>query len=213
MGRVERIGRLIESYDWGDTRVDVLLSACDAQIPSYLDRKWPAGFKIQIEDILYCGPLLNWAFDRYQREKFYGVLTDDMTLDTPGILATLEAEAGAWNIAYANDGENGAKLCALPCIGGELARAMGFLAPPGFKHDFLDNCWLAIGHAAGKLRYREDCRITHHHPYFNRAKWDATYLNGRVASEGAQDVLLRWAQSGELGRTVDRIREREKRAA
>lgn len=193
LGRPQRIRQVVDFYDWSDnSRVILALWREDKRLHEYMEQKWPAGWQIKIVEMRGNGPTYNDIFERYPNEPCYGFLADDAILDTPGILKQLEVEAGDWNIAYANDKHWGEKLPTMPCIGGELARTIGFLSPPTITHWAIDNAWGVLGEKLQCLRYRADLTYTHLNPSFGTAPDDPTYQAARNSSPEWERVLRAW---------------------
>jgi hypothetical protein len=193
LGRPDLIRRIVDSYAWGgETRVILALYDGDKRLPEYLAQKWPAGWQTKIVTVLGNGPTYNEIFSRYPSESCYGFLADDAILDIPGMLRQLEEGAGDWNIAYANDKHWGEKLPTMPCIGGHLARAIGFLSPPQIIHWAIDTAWGEIGRRLGNLRYFPHLTYTHLNPVWGTAPDDATYQRSRMHSFGWEEILRSW---------------------
>src|SRR5712664_3765282 len=128
LGRPERIRTLVNSYQWGtESPVVLTLYDKDARLPEYLAQAWPENWSVETVPMRGNGPTYNEMLKRYPAEKCYGFLADDVTLDVENMLSFLEQEAGDWNVAYANDQHHGERLPTMPCIGGELVRAVGYL--------------------------------------------------------------------------------------
>ena len=194
MGRPDRIRVMCESYQWrNESAVMLTLSKNDERIGEYLSQRWPDNWHVEVLPILGNGPLYNEMFRRYQNEKFFGFLADDITLDVPGMLAELEREAGSENVAYANDQHHGEAICTMPCIGGDLVRRVGYLAPRNMIHWGVDCIWHEIGRKLGCLRYRPDLTYSHLHPLFGTGKWDKTYLAAHNGSIFYRDAFRAWA--------------------
>lgn len=196
----------MESYDWGDTsRVILALWEGDKTLHKYLDQKWPLGWQTKIVNMRGNGPTYNEIFARYPSEKCYGFLADDAILDEQGMLRQLEEEAGDWNISYANDKHWGSRLPTMPCIGGELARTLGYLSPPGLLHWAIDNAWGVIGERLHCLRYRADLTYTHLNPVWGTAPDDATYQWARNLSPEWERILRAWMVNG-LPADLERVK-------
>lgn len=209
LGRPERIRKVVDSYAWGREQVMLALYEKDKRLPEYLSQQWPVGWHVEIVPMLNNGPTYNEIFRRYPDETAYGFLADDALLTTPGMLQALEIGAANWNIAYANDGHWGDQLPTMPCLGGELVRAVGYLAPPHFMHWAIDTAWGELGKRLGNLRYFEHLRYTHENPVWGSAPDDATYLRARAASFGWQDILRAFMVGGEMQEAIDRVKKNE----
>ena len=206
LSRPDRIRDLVTSYAWGgESQVVLSLYEKDDRLSEYAAAQWPAGWVIQVVNMLGNGPTYNEILRRYPNEPCYGFLADDTLLDVPGMLAGLEAEAGEWGVAYANDQHHGAAIPTMPCLGGELARAVGYLSPPNMIHWGIDAIWGEIGKHTNALRYRPDLTYTHLNPVWGTAPDDRTYALARQRSFGYTDVFRGWQHGGELKRALSRI--------
>lgn len=206
-GRPDLIQRTIRSYAWGgESQVILALCAGDPRLGEYVSQQWPAGWVIVPVPMSGNGPTYNEILRMYPDEPNYGFLADDTLLDTPGMLRDLEVAAGDWNVAYANDQHHGPAIPTMPCIGGELVRAVGYLGPPNIPHWGLDCCWYDIGRKTDGLAYRPDLIYTHLNPCFNTAPDDKTYSDARTASWGYHDHYRGWLHGGEFKRAITRVR-------
>lgn len=205
LGRPDRIREVIDGYEWGDERVILALAEKDEKLRDYLGCRYPFSWTTEIVPMLGNGPTYNEILRRYPDEACYGFLADDAILVTPMMLRGLEDEAGAWNIAYANDGHWGAQLPTMPCLGGELVRAVGYLAPPTLIHWAIDTAWGELGKRLECLRYREDLRYEHRNPVWGSAKDDSTYQSARANSVDWQRLLRAW-MINDMPRAIERVK-------
>jgi hypothetical protein len=150
------------------------------------------------------GPTYNEMLRRYPNEKCYGFLADDAILDVQGMLRMLEEAAGDWNIAYANDKHHGAAIPTMPCLGGDLVRAVGYLSPDVLMHWGIDCAWYEIGKRLDALRYFENLTYTHLNPVWGTAPDDRTYRRARELSFGYQDLFRAWVHGGQMEAAVRR---------
>jgi hypothetical protein len=206
MGRPDRIRLVVDSYAWGDhAPVMLTLYENDARLSEYLSQKWPASWQIEVVPMRGNGPTYNAILGRYPNEETYGFLADDALLITPGMLAELEKSAGHWHIAYANDQHHGENIPTMPCIGGDLARAVGYLSPTHFVHWGIDAVWGEFGKRMGLLAYREDLIYEHRNPVWGTAPDDRTYALARQESFGFQDIFRMWLVGGGFIKARERV--------
>lgn len=206
LGRPDRLKDVAAGYFWGaESRVVLVLYEGDPKLKQYLSHQWPAAWRIETVPMPGNGPTYNEMLRRYPRESCYGFLADDALLDVQGMLVELERAADDWNVAYANDGHQGANLATMPCLGGELVRAVGYLAPPNLMHWAIDNVWTKIGEKLGCLHYMERLTYTHRNPVWKTAPDDSTYQQSRLASFGWEDVYRSWMVN-QLPGVVKRVR-------
>ncbi len=154
MGRPERIRAVVHSYDWGAEPVMLTLYEKDPRLDEYLAQEWPDTWHTEIVPMRGNGPTYNEMLRRYPNERCYGFLADDAVLDVQGMLRILAESAGQWNVAYANDKHHGETIPTMPCLGGELVRAIGYLSPECLVHWGIDCAWYEIGKSEGRCHLR-----------------------------------------------------------
>lgn len=189
-GRPERLMELAKTWP-GETPVFVVLSSDDDKLPQYLETdKWPKNWWFASTDLTGVGNCLNWAFEKHPREKFYGLLGDDVLLRS-GHPKELEALAEDWFLAFPADGVHNHGLATHPCLGGDLVRQVGFLAPKEFKHSFIDTFWDNVSRLNGLQRYQPKVRYEHKHPIREPHLMDNTY---RLAQSHWADDSAAWQE-------------------
>jgi hypothetical protein len=214
LSRADRIRNLVDSYAWGgESQVVLALYEKDPHLHEYLSQKWPFGWITEIVPMLGNGPTYNEIMRRYPDEPCYGFLADDTLLDVPKMLASLEREAGGWNVAYANDQHHGADIPTMPCLGGDLVRAVGYLSPADMTHWGIDVIWGELGKRLDVLRYRPDLTYTHRNPVWGTAPDDRTYALARQRSFGYRDIFRGWQHGGDMKRAIARVAEAKLRKA
>jgi len=116
-----------------------------------------------------------------------GFLGDDHCPRTVGwdgaYLAALR-ELGT-GIVYGDDLVQRHRLPTQCAMTTDIVRGLGYMAPPGLTHLYVDNTWLAWGTAAWCLRYLPDVVVEHRHPLAGTGQWDAGYA--RVNHQGMYD--------------------------
>lgn len=209
LGRPELIRRVVDSYDWQGHHDPVLLTLYekDPSLQDYLAQKWPTCWHVEIVPMPGNGPTYNEILRRYPDEENYGFLADDALLTTPGMLTELEKSAGNWHIAYSNDQHHGELIPTMPCIGGDLVRAVGYLSGPHFVHWGIDVMWGEIGKRLGLSVYRADLIYEHLNPVWGTAADDRTYALARQNSFGFADVYRAWLVGGEFQKLRQRVQE------
>lgn len=78
-------------------------------------------------------------------------------------------------LVYGNDLLQGPRLPTQVAMTTDIVRALDYMAPPEFTHLWVDNFWLELGRALGRIRYLPDVVIEHMHPLAGKADWDAGY--------------------------------------
>jgi hypothetical protein len=77
---------------------------------------------------------------------------------------------------------------------------------------YVDNAWLALGRAIGRIRYLPDVVVEHVHPVAGKAQWDEGYarVNAREMYARDKQVYDRWlaeslpAEAARLRRAMSR---------
>lgn len=141
----------------------------------------------------------------YPDEKTYGILADDYWPITPGWWAALEEAAGDFCLAHSVDPADTSPLPGPPCFGGELARAMGTLAPGGLLHNYIDDVWRKVAEDFGVLRSRPDILVEHRHHVRGGAERDATYDRGSADIGLDRARHTAWIISAEREEMYERV--------
>lgn len=173
---------------------------------------------------------LREVFALHPDEPWYGLIADDNTVETDGFEVRLVTAAGAWGIASANDGWQAradvqvGRMHGAQVIGGDLMRELGYWAPEGFRHLYLDDVWETIGRELGNWRTLMDVHTPHQHPMKTGQPMDATHAAANadmtvvhdatcfrrwLADEAPADIeRARFAMWGAQGLSLDRARQR-----
>ena len=170
----------------------------------------PEGWSIIVPD-KNLGALgaLNKVFELYPNEDFYGFIGDDEFVETDGWDKKLIDAAGAWNFSHGIDSLHGGKRAqGYLCIGGKLARAVGYLALPEAHHWYgLDSMWEALAQAgACENICVEEVKIEHRHPRGGKAEWDSCYELGKKNKDIDFQVCAHWLRH-KLRETVERVKK------
>lgn len=89
--------------------------------------------------------------------------------------------------AYGNDGLQDGKLPTAVLMHTEAAARLGWMMLPACEHMYVDNAWLALGQAAGRIVHHPRVFIEHLHPYAGKAVWDASYRETNATERYADD--------------------------
>lgn len=168
----------------------------------------PDGWKIRFNDVnIGMIGALNLLFKEYPNESYYGLLGDDEFVHTKDWNQKLTEAAGQWNISHANEGwQSSQRIHSFTCIGGELARCVGYLAIPACWHWYgVDTMWEAIAQQIPIRRFCGDVITEHRHFLNNKAVKDECYALGesRVNEDGI--VWEEWLRN-EMHSVIQRIR-------
>lgn len=170
----------------------------------------PDGWEAIAADDLRCLPACDLGYRRRPDAPWYGFASDDMAAQTADFEAALSKAAGRFNIACADDGWQfttaSDKLPGFFVLGGDLVRAVGWIAPPGLQHSFIDNAWHDIGAALGAIVMLHNVMLAHEHAWNGRAKMDATYRANYADIERDQEIYTLWRER-DLAPAVDRVKK------
>lgn len=208
--RPEKLKRLIDSVSIEDFREEVLVMVWggDPRLDDYCKMDFPKSWMLYIGKEQFCRDKLNKAFVVFPHEKFYGLLTDDIVLATPGILTKLRQGAESGKFVWPDDGQWHEKLATHPVVPGNFLRALGFWAHSDFPHNGIDSVLFIMAKELGILQYMPECKITVLHPLFGTAAMDETYEDGKKLNEQfsfTYDLFLRTKLYPLLKQTAQRL--------
>src|SRR5579863_2536027 len=122
--------------------------------PAYRTLRTPAGWSIALrpENQGVCA-VLNCVLAAYPYEPWYGFISDDSIVATADWSAPLIEAAGRHGFANSADGFRAhLRMHGAVVFGGDLLRAIGWWAPPGLVHCYVDDAWERLGRALGNWR-------------------------------------------------------------
>lgn len=105
-------------------------------------------------------------------------------------------QMGGTGIVYGNDLIQGPRIPTQVGMSANIISTLGWMAPPSFKHLFVDDAWLAIGKALNRVTYLPNTVIQHLHPLGEQAEWDAGYerVNSQAIADHDRNEFQRWRQ-------------------
>lgn len=133
------------------------------------------------------GNAFNAAFEAHPDYVAYAPLNDDHLIRTEGWEPIVLAALQEHRIVYGDDGFQGARLATAPVLRGDLVRDLGYIAPPGIPHLYIDNAWMEIGERLGSIRYLPEVLFEHMHPEAGKGTWDPTYRAANSAEAYGRD--------------------------
>jgi hypothetical protein len=111
-------------------------------------------------------------------------------------------------LVYGNDLVQGERLPSQVAMTADIARALGWMAPPVLRHLYVDDFWRDLGVHAGCIRYLADVVVEHLHPVAGTAEMDAGYARVNAAevydADGA--AYREFCASGAFKAAVDTVR-------
>jgi hypothetical protein len=217
-GRPDRIADTIQGWrehSTAGTKLLLCLDRDDERLDEYIEAAADAGdYGLRIRDRERMIPTLNTAAvvnaATYDYIAFMG---DDHVIRTPAwdelLIRTLEDELQGWGIAYGNDLLQGAGLATAALVSSKVIRALGYIAPPGLIHLYMDDAWMRLGEACGFLRYRPDVVIEHMHFTAGKSQVDDRYaeVNSPEMYSADKAVFDKWMRQ-DLPSAVERIQKR-----
>jgi hypothetical protein len=90
-------------------------------------------------------------------------------------------------MVYGNDLLQGENLATHVAMTASIPTAIGYMAPPGLTHMYVDNFWMALGQHVG-LTYLPYVIIEHMHPLAGKADWDPGYRRVNAQEMYARDL-------------------------
>lgn len=150
---------------------------CDGPMEGYERLKLPKGWNIErLPENLGVIGVLNWFYEKFPSEDWYGFISDDCVAETDGFDKALVDRAGKTGIASANDEWQAPKRTgACVVIGGDLVRTWGFFAPPVMKHSCCDDFWELVGRDFGIWHVLMGVVVRHDHAWNEKAANDEGY--------------------------------------
>jgi hypothetical protein len=198
-GRPESMERFIKAYRMtlAECPVFVWIDSDDPERPAYEKIDYPPHWHIHTGPRFAnrCNGVIEEMFRRFPDASCYGFLADDLVPRTPRWDLRLANAAGRNRLAYGDDAFQHSKLATHPVIGGDLARAIGWLILPEIKHQFADTALHTIAQATGRLVYLPQVVLEHMHPLAGKAEEDATYqFRDNLAED--RETFMRWQEAG-----------------
>lgn len=190
--RPERLQQALDKITEAGTQSAGLI-VIDGEDPSKYDNirlpdNW--SFKFLPNDLGGVARVWNWCVDNYPDLPWYGMITDDLHVRTKEWDVKLIEAAGSKNIASANDlwqaNENVAlgRMQGAVVFGGDLIRTVGYWAPRGMIHNFVDDLWENIGRGFNCWRVLIDVITEHMHPAVGKSGLDETYARNMQVVDG-----------------------------
>jgi hypothetical protein len=178
----------MRAWEQMETQADLLIR-CDADDPAVQDylqvfrdvSPQVPGAIFSVGPRLRLGPTLNAEAVRYAPAyDAIGFLGDDHCPRTPQWDEMLAASITDGGIAYGDDLLQGAALATALLMSSDIIEATGQFCPRNQTHLYLDNYWMDLGQALGKLHFVPGVILEHLHPGNGKAESDAGYFEVNV---------------------------------
>lgn len=213
-GRPQNIQRLAQAWTDTNAQADVIV-AVDDDDPTRADYydaiQTHPRFDLTVRPRLRMGGTLNAvARNACRTWDHLGFLGDDHypRTDRWDQQVTTELDRLRTGIVYGNDLLQGERLPTAFFLTANIVRTLGWMAPPGLTHLFIDDATLALGRALDAITYLPDVVIEHLHPIAGKATEDDGYREANAPDvwQHDKDVFTRWRDE-QLTVDVARIKE------
>ncbi len=157
------------------------------------------------------GGVLRWIFANFPDEDYYGLVGDDGIPRTPRWDRELVETAGSWAIALSNSLLPRPDAWTYSVTGGDLMRAVGFWAPPGFIHLYIDDVWEHLITRLGIGRRRDDVVIEEMHYSVGKGLFDETYerrFQGQSYADRDRMAFADWVGAPATAALIASVRHR-----
>ncbi len=182
--RPQNVAELIGSFHVSRVQADLLIAVdnddpkreeYDRVMLNYSGFKW---LRYEVGDRLRLAGTLNLLALSFAYEyDQIGFMGDDHRPRTPiwdGLMSAKLRDLGT-GLVYGNDLFQRGNLPTEVCMTSDIIRALGYMVPPTMTHLYLDNFWLDLGRALGRIEYLENVIIEHMHPHAGKAESDEQY--------------------------------------
>lgn len=206
-GRPEALKRFASAPGGMPPNIIVIVNEDDPKREEYLRiSPWPIEFIPA--GSRFCDAW-RWIEANQQDYAWYGMLADDMWPRTPYWYTLLPEAAEDRYIAYPNGNDVEFPLLRACCVlGGGIFRAIGQMAPPEFKHNYIDVMIDTLGRDAGILRALPDVWVDHHHwKFVSGVVRDATYIRGSADQDLDAHHYWQWMGGQDRRDKNERIRK------
>lgn len=150
-GRPGNIAELVGCWErtGAKARLVVCVDDDDPALPEY--RR--AGALLEIGKRRSLGGWLNHMVGAAEHQEIVGFIGDDVRPRSEQWDQRIAAAMPDYGVVYGDDGHQHDRMPTHPFIDARIIRRLGFIAPPGVEHLYLDDFWKAVGHHLGTLTY------------------------------------------------------------
>lgn len=212
-GRPENIKRFIAALHKTNAKVDLIVGVDDDDIklPEYKELENQLNFKLVI------GPREKFAktvnrimMSNFTKYKYLSWMGDDHVTITLGWDEAYRNELDRLNVGvvYGNDLVMGQEIATELAFTSNIVGVLGYAIPQGFIHLYVDNYFMELGRAIGKLSYLNDIVVQHMHPSAGTALEDLTYREANSPENWTNDkIRFEKYIKEELPLDVEKLRE------
>lgn len=202
-GRPQKLKRFFDAYAATKATEPGLLMTEPRDREAYLSVELPANWRhVEVAPSLVGKKYNDGAFFYAPGEPRYFLMADDCVPETPEWDRALAHAAGSWKIAFGDNLMRPNPPIGHPCIGGELVRALGWIAHPAFGHFYWDNLLRDIAQDVGDTLVYVPEVITRHLHFTVTGDKDV-FERGHVGAD--QSLYEDWKLNGRAA-DVARVR-------
>ena len=197
LGRVHGLKAIIEDVLWSDlqARVVVVFSTDDFDYHRALELV-PEGWEtISMKGIPSTTEKINEAFARFPNEAFYGLLSNDLQIESRRALELLADQCPPFGLSYCADQIFNEKIPGHPCVDGDLVRGLGWWSYPRLKHHYVEMVLFGIAKRHGGVKYLKEMHFFHRHHTMGTAPMDSTYAWGKEQEHADIAASVYWART------------------
>ena len=191
--RPERLKNLIQAYkDTKATAPVFVFVQGNAEI--YCGIEYPDTWTVeQFESNIGLVGAVNYAFNKYPNEKWYGSICDDQMPQEDEWDKKLIKAVNDWNIVTSQDSinKNESRMSGITIFGGELIRACQFIVPPCTWHLCGDDWWELVAKNCQNW-VKTDVKSTHFTPETTGIDPDETYQSSYADFSGQVSRYNQW---------------------
>lgn len=122
-------------------------------------------------------------------------------------IVTESLELMGTGIVTGSDGYREDELPTWCAMSSDIVRILGYMAPPGLVHMYVDNAWKTLGETLERFVYLPSVLVEHMHPVVGKAAMDEGYLRVNSPAIYARDeaAYVHWC-THELADAVEKIK-------
>lgn len=175
----ELVSSWLDTSNSGESELLIAVDDDDLKLSEYQSLVLPEDVHLIVGPRLRLGGTLNRL--AIMNAPFYdslGFMGDDHRFRTPGWDIKFNIALymlGKYGIVYGNDLLQGEALPTAVVLSSDIVKVLGYMAPPGLIHFYLDNFWKDLGNFIGTIKYFPDVIIEHMHPGAGKAPSDTGY--------------------------------------
>lgn len=144
----------------------------------------------------YAAKVQEFVADQFSKDyDWIGILADDLSPETKGWDGALVSRLNGFNIVAANDGWQAPKKANGALVySRKLLDAVGYFAPPGMAHLFIDDVWETLGADTGCITFALDVMVRHRHASITGVQ-DSTVDKVKSFWPNDEAVFREWRQN------------------